>query len=105
MNGRVLVAVAAVIAAGLFLAVVPGNPPGSYRDESSLAYNAYTISQSAKDEYGAVLPLFFRSFGDYKSPTYTYLLAGVFRVVGPSRLANVIPWEPTLPGTGWMKPV
>src|SRR3954469_11018646 len=84
MSARLLVAVVAVVAAGLFLAVVPGNPPGFFRDESSLAYNAYTISQSAKDEYGATLPLYFRSFGDYKSPTYTYLLAAVFRVVGPS---------------------
>lgn len=76
--------IAAVAAAGVFLAVVPGNPPGSYRDESSIAYNAYTIAQHGRDEYGATMPLFFRSFGDYKSPTYTYLLAAVFRVAGPS---------------------
>ena len=74
----------AAVAAGLFLAVVPGNPPGFYRDESALAYNAYTVSQTGKDEHGATLPLFFRSFGDYKSPAYTYLLAATFRVAGPS---------------------
>jgi Dolichyl-phosphate-mannose-protein mannosyltransferase len=84
-SGRRLLAIAVGLGvAGLFLAVTPGNPPGFYRDESALAYNAYTISQSGKDEHGATLPLFFGSFGDYKSPTYTYLLAGVFRVVGPS---------------------
>ena len=31
------------------------------------------------------LPLFFRSFDDYKSPVYPYLLAGVFRISGPSQ--------------------
>ena len=77
-------AAAGLLAAGLFLAVIPGNPPGSYRDESSISYNAYTVSQTGRDQYGAVTPLFFRSFGDYKSPAYVYLLAGVFRVAGPS---------------------
>ena len=26
------------------------------------------------------MPLFFRSYGDYKSPLYPYLLAGIFRI-------------------------
>jgi len=70
--------------ATLFLNVNPKNPPGFYRDESAIAYNAYTISQSGKDEYGGRFPLFFKSYGDYKSPLYVYLLSGVFRVTGPS---------------------
>jgi 4-amino-4-deoxy-L-arabinose transferase-like glycosyltransferase len=75
---------AVVLAAGLFLAVVPGDPPGFYQDEAAIAYNAWSIEQTGHDEYGATMPLFFRSFDDYKSPVYVYLLAGVFRVVGPS---------------------
>src|SRR5438093_11523230 len=75
---------AAVAAAGLFLAVVPGNPPGFYEDEAAISYNAWSIEQTGHDEYGATMPLFFRSFDDYKSPVYPYLLAGVFRIVGPS---------------------
>lgn len=80
---RLAWAAAAVVAGGLFLAVVPGDPPGFYQDEAALSYNAYTIEQTGRDEYGAVTPLFFRSFDDYKSPVYPYLLAGVFRVAGP----------------------
>lgn len=60
------------------------NPPGFFIDESSIAYNAHTISQTGRDEYGEPLPLYFRAFSDYKNPVYVYLLAAVFRVTGPS---------------------
>jgi Dolichyl-phosphate-mannose-protein mannosyltransferase len=63
--------------------ITPSNPPGYHRDEAALSYNAYSISTSLRDEDGGLLPLFFRSFGDYKSPVYPYLLAGVFTVTGP----------------------
>ncbi len=73
-----------VLIAAVFLTVSAKNPPGFYRDESAIAYNAYTLATTGKDEYGARVPLFIRSFGDYKSPLYVYLLAAVFRVTGPS---------------------
>ena len=83
---------AALLGLGAILAVVafqlwitPSNPPGYHRDEAALSLNAYTLSTSLRDEDGARLPLFFRSFDDYKSPVYPYLLAGVFRVTGPSQ--------------------
>ena len=80
-----LVAVAAlVLIAVVFLRVSANNPPGFYKDESAISYNAYTLSASGKDEFGAHLPLFIKSFGDWKSPLYVYLLAGVFEVTGPS---------------------
>lgn len=60
------------------------NPPGFFIDESSVAYNAYTIAESGKDEHGEEWPLYFRAFDDYKNPAYIYLLAAVFRVTGPS---------------------
>jgi len=63
--------------------ITPSNPPGYHRDEAALSFNAYSISTSLRDEDGGFLPLFFRSFGDYKSPLYPYLLAGSFRVTGP----------------------
>jgi len=80
----VLLGLAAVIAVSAFqLWVTPSNPPGYHRDEASLSFNAYSISTSLRDEDGGLLPLFFRSYGDYKSPLYPYLLAGIFRVTGP----------------------
>jgi hypothetical protein len=78
-----LPAAVCVLAFALYAADVPANPPGFYIDESSIAYNAHTVSQTGRDEYGEAWPLYFRAFGDYKNPTYVYLLAAVFRVTGP----------------------
>ena len=70
------------------------NPAGFFIDESSVAYNAYTISQNGVDEFGNSWPLFFRAFGDYKNPVHIYLLAALFKLTGPSiltaRLLGVI---------------
>jgi 4-amino-4-deoxy-L-arabinose transferase-like glycosyltransferase len=77
-------AVLAVVAFQLW--VTPSNPPGYHRDEAALSYNAYSIATSGRDEDGAVMPLFFRSFGDYKSPLYPYLLGAIFRISGPHKI-------------------
>ena len=79
------VAVLAVIA--IYLAALGRNPPDFNFDESSVAYNAYTIADQGRDEHGARWPLFFEAFGEYKNPVYIYLLAGVFKVFGPSIIA------------------
>jgi hypothetical protein len=79
-----MAAAVCVLALALYAADVPNNPPGFYIDESSIAYNAHTVAQSGKDEHGEAWSLYFRAFGDYKNPTYVYLLAAVFRVTGPS---------------------
>jgi hypothetical protein len=82
----VLLGLGAILAVVAFqLWITPSNPPGYHRDEAALSLNAYTLSTSLRDEDGARLPLFFRSFDDYKSPVYPYVLAGVFRVTGPSQ--------------------
>jgi len=73
------------VAIALYVAEVPGNPPGFFVDESSIAYNAYTISQHGVDEYGTSWPLYFRAFGEYKNPAFIYLLASLYSVFGPSQ--------------------
>jgi hypothetical protein len=83
---------AALLGLGAILAIIafqlwitPTNPPGYHRDEAALSLNAHTLSTGLRDEDGARLPLFFRSFDDYKSPVYPYLLAGIFKVTGPDQ--------------------
>jgi len=63
------------------------NPPGFFIDESSIAYNAQAIATTGRDEHHETWPLFFRAFGEYKNPTYIYLLAIVFRLTGPGILS------------------
>lgn len=82
----VLVGLGVVLAVCAFqLWIAPNNPPGFFRDEAAIAYNAHTIATEGRDEYGARLPLYFSSFLDYKSPLFVYGLAGVFLVTGADR--------------------
>ena len=67
-----------------YFAQVGKNPTGFFIDEASIAYNAHTIAQHGTDEHGQHFPLYFRAFGEYKSPVYIYALAALFRVTGPS---------------------
>ena len=48
-------------------------PNGLYQDETAIGYNAYSIIQTGRDEYGKFMPLYFKSFGDWKLPVYIYL--------------------------------
>ncbi len=81
-----LLGLGAIIAVAAFhLWISPSNPPGFFRDEAALAYNAHTIATEGRDEYGARFPLYFSSFLDYKSPIFVYGLAGVFLVTGADR--------------------
>ncbi len=57
-------------------------PPGPEWDEASVGYNAYSIAQTGKDEWGTKWPLIFPAFGDYKNPLYIYLTAAVVRLFG-----------------------
>lgn len=77
--------VGVLLCAAVFLLYrVPGNPPGFHHDEASLAYNAYTIAHTGRDQDGGLLPLYLVSYKDYKSTPLVYLLAGLFGIVGPS---------------------
>jgi 4-amino-4-deoxy-L-arabinose transferase-like glycosyltransferase len=48
-------------------------PSGLNRDEVSVAYNAYSILKTGRDEHSRSYPLHFQSFGDWKLPGYIYL--------------------------------
>ena len=59
-------------------------PSGLFIDESAIGYNAALIAKTGKDEYGIHLPLFFRSFDDFKAPIYIYTVALFFKIFGVS---------------------
>lgn len=82
------------IVAGLFLLIaffhlwqLAELPRGLYVDESSIGLNAALIAGSGHDEHGQVAPVYFEAFGEYKNPLYTYLAAGLFKLVGVSEFA------------------
>jgi 4-amino-4-deoxy-L-arabinose transferase-like glycosyltransferase len=56
--------------------------PCFYIDEASFGYNAFSISQTARDEYGQFLPLRFNAFGEGKSPLLAYILVPFIALFG-----------------------
>lgn len=53
-------------------------------DEVDAGYNAYTIANWGKDEWGQFLPLVFTSFRDDKHPVHIYLTAPFVKLFGLS---------------------
>lgn len=70
-----LVIIFLIILLGFLLRIIQLNvsPPGFNADEAALGYNAYSIIQTGKDEWGQPFPLVFKSFSDYKPGLYVYL--------------------------------
>ena len=73
-----------VLAAVVRMYDIAANPPGFFADEAAYGYNAYTILETGRDDTGARLPVFFRSFGEYKLPVYIYTQVPVIAVFGLS---------------------
>jgi 4-amino-4-deoxy-L-arabinose transferase-like glycosyltransferase len=60
-------------------------------DEVALGYNAYSIMQTGRDEYGKFLPIVLRSFEDYKPALYAYLIIPFIKVFGLTIFAVRLP--------------
>jgi len=68
------------------------SPPSPYWEEVALAYDAYSISQTAKDHHGNFLPrVAFESFGDFKPSLYFYLAVPFIKVFGLNVFAIRLP--------------
>lgn len=84
---------AAILVAAAILRIVALTqvPPGLDWDEAAVGYNAYSILQTGKDEYGTFLPLLLRSFNDYKLPAIVYLTVPSIAVFGLTVFAIRLP--------------
>lgn len=60
-------------------------------DEVSLGYNAYSIIQTGRDEYGKFLPVVLRSYDDYKPALYAYLAIPPIKYLGLNVFAVRLP--------------
>ena len=70
---------------------IGNNPPGLTPDEASLGYNAYSILKTGRDEYGTLLPIIFKSFGDYKPGLYVYLTVPSVAILGLNETSVRLP--------------
>jgi len=66
-------------------------PAGLYLDEAAQGYNAYSIWLTGKDEFGKHFPIVFRSFTDFKTPVYIYLVTPLIPIFGLTKFAVRFP--------------
>ena len=66
-------------------------PQGLTIDEVSIGYNAFSILKTGRDEWGTLLPVSFRSVGDFKAPLLIYLTVPFVRFLGLNELSVRLP--------------
>lgn len=82
-----------ILALGAFLRFykITTVPPSLSHDEVAIAYNAYSILETGRDEYGTSFPLLFRSFDDFKLPGMVYTTIPSVALFGRSEMGARFP--------------
>lgn len=80
-----------ILASFLRLYLITDVPPSASLDEASIGWNAYSILQTGKDEYGTSFPLLLRAYDDYRPALYVYLVAPFVKVFGLNILSVKLP--------------
>ena len=80
-----------LFAAALRFWNLTGVPPSLSHDEVAIGYNAYSVLNTGKDEYGVSFPLLFRSFDDYKLPGMIYASIPTIKIFGLNELGVRFP--------------
>lgn len=75
MKGKILFLLVVVLAFLLRFYQLGKVPISLNIDEVVIGYDAYSIINTARDQYGKFLPIVFRSHDDYKPPVLIYLVA------------------------------
>src|SRR5258706_16069472 len=88
---KILLILIIVLAFALRVYKLAEAPPSISWDEAAVGYNAWTIANYGKDEYGKVFPPFFRSFGEDKNPVDIYLTAIFVKFMGLNELSIRLP--------------
>src|SRR3989344_4228696 len=68
-----------------------GSYPAINADEASIAYDAYSLIQTGRDQHGNSWPIHFQSFNDYKPGFYIYLVIPFVKLLGLTEWAVRIP--------------
>jgi len=86
----ILIAIFTLIA--IFLHMRSIEWPSFNSDEASFAYNAYSILQTGRDEYGHLLPTRFLAFGENKLPVTIYTILPFIGMFGLNETAARLPF-------------
>lgn len=91
MKTKLLLLIILFIASVLRLYQLGAVPVSPDWDEAALGYNAYSIIQTGKDEYGKSFPVVLQSFADYKPALYVYLAIPTIATFGLNTFAVRLP--------------
>ena len=88
-----LVALLIILIIGGFLRIykIDSTPPSLNWDETAVGYNAWTIANYGKDEWGKDFPVSFKSFGEEKLPVHIYTTAIFVKLFGLTPLSTRLP--------------
>lgn len=84
----ILLAIILVSSLGLRTYRLSEVPPSLSWDEAAVGYNAFTIANWGRDEWGKLFPLTFKSFGDDKNPVHFYMTAITVKLFGLSEFST-----------------
>ncbi len=80
-----------ILASFLRLYQLSSVPPSPSLDEVSIGYNAYSILQTGKDEYGNSIPVLLRAYDDWRPGLYVYFVIPFLPIFGLTALAVRLP--------------
>lgn len=80
-----------ISAAVLRLCFLDKYPPGLYSDEAAYGYNAFSLLETGRDEFGKNWPISFKSFGDYKPAMSAWLIIPFIKIFGVSDYSIRLP--------------
>lgn len=88
---KILLFIIILLAAILRVYKLDSVPPSLNWDEAANGYNAYTIANWGRDEYGKFFPAYFKSFADDKHPIHIYITAIFVKFFGLNETAIRLP--------------
>jgi 4-amino-4-deoxy-L-arabinose transferase-like glycosyltransferase len=87
----IIVGVIFVISLLIRIVALDIRPMGFTWDEAALGYNAFSLLKTGRDEHQQILPIIFKSFGDYKPGAYVYLTVPAIGLLGMTETATRLP--------------
>lgn len=91
MKYKILMAFILGIAFIIRVVGISSYPVGFTQDEAGIGYDAYSLLQTGRDQWGNSWPLVLRSFGDFKLPLYSYLAIPSIFIFGLNEFAVRFP--------------
>lgn len=88
---RLLTICVFILAAFLRFYHIQSVPPSPSLDEVSIGFNAYSLLQSGRDEYGISYPMVLRAYDDYRPGLYVYFVIPFIKLLGLQAVSVRLP--------------